>query len=151
MPAGIDDAALPAPGGRRRGLIRNFETLGEHLLERLYGDPCDDLYQTGLFSHPRTLEVIGVAGAGCARFWIEFELGNWLLPALACEDLNVLDRGIVDLAERTYELQFAQGCRWGSRVVVTTRAVKPGSPGPLRWFPLRNSLAALTQSAEVQE
>jgi hypothetical protein len=59
------------------------------------------------------MEVIEVAGAGCARFWVEFELGKSLFPPFDRGDLEFLDPGIVAGAERLFGVGFAQGCHWG--------------------------------------
>jgi hypothetical protein len=79
----------------------------------IYGEPCDGETTLGLFSNPHTLEVIEVADAGCARFWIEFELGKSLFPAFDRADLNFLNPTIVAEAEGIFGQRFAQGCNWG--------------------------------------
>jgi hypothetical protein len=88
----------------------NFDT-GKEL--PFYGEPCDDVLLTGYFSNPHTLEVIKVANAGCARFWIEFSLGNSLFPEFVNGDLELLDREVVANAERIFDGRFVQGCYWG--------------------------------------
>jgi hypothetical protein len=74
-----------------------------------FGEPCGRPHATGLFRHPVTSERIEVVNAGCARFWLEFEFGKWLLPKIA-NSLNILDSAIVGLANNSFGLEFAQGC-----------------------------------------
>jgi hypothetical protein len=74
-----------------------------------FGEPCGVPHATGLFRHPVTNERIEVANAGCARFWLEFEFGKWLLPKIA-NSLNILDSTIVGLTNDSFGLGFAQGC-----------------------------------------
>ena len=78
-----------------------------------YGTPCDRVLKTGVFNNPHTLEVIEVAGAGCARFWVEFEFGKSLFPSFDQADLQFLNPVIVAEAERQFGVRFVQGCNWG--------------------------------------
>jgi len=71
-----------------------------------FGEPCQR--QNALFHHPVTGEMIEVLNAGCARFWIEFEFGKWLLPKIN-DSLNILDPAIAELADRAFSIKFAQG------------------------------------------
>lgn len=64
----------------------------------------------GYFINPHTNEEIAVPEAGCARFWVSFELGKWVFPEIE-QDFDVLDQRIVSLAEQQFEVRFAQGCR----------------------------------------
>jgi hypothetical protein len=77
-----------------------------------FGNLCSTLVKVGQFSNPHNMKVIKVAGAGCARFWIEIELGKFLLPTIN-ESLDILNPVIVHQAERVFGISFAQGCRWG--------------------------------------
>jgi hypothetical protein len=74
-----------------------------------FGEPCGTHHAMGLFRHPVTSERIEVANAACARFWLEFEFGKWVVPKIA-NSLNILDSAIVGLANDSYGLGFAQGC-----------------------------------------
>ena len=65
----------------------------------------------GIFSNPDTLETIKVPGAGCSRFWIEFQFHR-LNPNIR-DSLNLLHPAVVTAAEETFGTRFAQGCRWG--------------------------------------
>lgn len=73
-----------------------------------FGEPCPKRNGTALFRHPLTNELIEVANASCARFWIEFEFGKWLLPKIG-DSLNILDPAIADLAPQCFGPRFAQG------------------------------------------
>ncbi len=78
-----------------------------------FGDECDESDSLGVFTHPHTLEVIEVPGAGCARFWIEFELGKFLFPELADGDTAILHPAVVGLASENFGVEFIQGFMWG--------------------------------------
>jgi hypothetical protein len=67
----------------------------------------------GYFSNMHTGTLIEVAGAGAARFTIEFELGKFLFPPLT-DHLELLAPEIVRQAEQTFATQFAQGLHWGA-------------------------------------
>jgi hypothetical protein len=77
-----------------------------------YREPCPSGADVGLFSDPHSLEEIKVSGAGCARFWIEFELGKFLFPAITNGNLEILDPTIVAEARRAFGIGFVQGCCW---------------------------------------
>jgi hypothetical protein len=78
-----------------------------------HGRPCQGRPKRGYFSNPYTMEIIEVRGAGCARFWIEFQLGNNLFPKFDTGNLNLLDVAIVKQAANIFKKNFAQGCVWG--------------------------------------
>jgi hypothetical protein len=63
----------------------------------------------GIFRHPRTGATIDVPRAGCARFWIQFQFGKWLLPKIEGK-LNLIDPSILANATGSFEVGFAQGC-----------------------------------------
>jgi hypothetical protein len=73
-----------------------------------FGKPCATDDATGLFHHPVTGNLIKVANAGCARFWLELEFGKWLLPKID-DSLAILNPAIVTLAGESFALEFAQG------------------------------------------
>jgi hypothetical protein len=70
------------------------------------------LPNVGYFSHPKTLKIIEVPHAGCARFWLEFQLGKFLLPEFSDGNLDMLNPTIVAEAENAFGIDFAQGCYW---------------------------------------
>jgi hypothetical protein len=74
-----------------------------------YGEPSPTLQPCGYFTNPHTGETIKVPGAGCARFWIEVELGKFLFPAIQNCNLELLDPQIVSSATRIFGVQFVQG------------------------------------------
>ena len=78
-----------------------------------YGEPCDKEEPMGFFSDPHSGRGINIAGAGCARFWIQFELGKFLFPQLKNDDLSILHPTVVKEARRTFGIPFVQGCSWG--------------------------------------
>ena len=73
-----------------------------------FGFPCDASNEALLLRHPRSGKVFQRANAGCARFWIEFEFGRWLLPKIDGV-LELLDSSIVVTAEKAFRLAFEQG------------------------------------------
>ena len=78
-----------------------------------YGKPCPDVPACGYFSNPYSMDVVAVQVAGCASFWIEFELGKLLFPEFPGEGLEFLNPTIVAEAKSVFETEFVQGCRWG--------------------------------------
>jgi hypothetical protein len=68
---------------------------------------------TGFFTNHKTGETIRVPNAGCARFWIGFALGNWLLPEMKSNSLDLLPMPVVDAAHKALSMRFTQGCYWG--------------------------------------
>jgi hypothetical protein len=79
-----------------------------------FDDDCDDSNHLGLYTHPQTLELIEVPGAGCALFWIQFQLGKSLFPKIEDGNLQILNPRLMDLAKNCFGTQFTQGCVWGA-------------------------------------
>jgi hypothetical protein len=77
-----------------------------------HGKSCASTDRRGFFSNPRTLETIEVPEAGCARLWVEFALGKWLIPKVH-NSLDLLPLSIVQAAEQIFDVRFSQGCHWG--------------------------------------
>jgi hypothetical protein len=75
-----------------------------------YGEPCGLDASIGHFTNPWTAEPIQVPEAGCARFWIQFELGKFLFPRLDDNNLEILHPKIAEEASRTFGISFVQGC-----------------------------------------
>jgi hypothetical protein len=73
-----------------------------------FGEACRAGSRTGLFRHPVTDGLIEVANASCARFWVEFEFGKWLLPNIG-SSLDILNPAVTELATKSFALSFAQG------------------------------------------
>ena len=78
-----------------------------------FGDACNAANRAGFFSNPKTMELIRVPGAGCARFWIEFRFGKWLFPDTTEGSLDLLPVNVVDAAQRIFGVRYLQGCHWG--------------------------------------
>jgi hypothetical protein len=79
-----------------------------------FGQDCTTADSLGVYTHPETLETILVPGAGCARIWIEFELGKCLFPRIENGNLAILNCRIVELARESFGTEFAQGCYWSA-------------------------------------
>jgi len=76
-----------------------------------FGSVCTDTNRNGIFPNPWTGDIIEVADAGCARFWIEFEFGKFIYPKVT-ENLEVMSPAIVVGTEQCFGTKFAQGCRF---------------------------------------
>lgn len=76
-----------------------------------FGSACACAVRTGIFPNPWTGEVIEVANAGCARFWIEFEFSKFIYPEIT-DSFEVLSPLLVSGAEQCFRTKFAQGCRF---------------------------------------
>ena len=76
-----------------------------------FGRPCGAGNRIGIFHNPTTLEIIEVANAGCAKFWVEFEFGKMLFPRIV-DRLDLIAPAIVTCAEEAFGLKFVQGCHW---------------------------------------
>lgn len=77
-----------------------------------FDSPCPSESRKRFFHNPYTSEVIELSGAGCSRFWIEFECGKWLLPKID-NSLELLAMPILNTARELFRADFVQGCRWG--------------------------------------
>lgn len=78
-----------------------------------YGEVCAEVPDRGYFTNPYTSEVIEVSGAGCASFWIQFELGKFMFPEFTGDGLELLNPQIVAEAKGAFQMEFVQGCYWG--------------------------------------
>jgi len=76
-----------------------------------FGSVCKNAAENGIFPNAWTGDVIEVADAGCARFWIEFEFGKFIYPKLT-DNLEVMSPALVLGAEKCFRTKFAQGCRF---------------------------------------
>ncbi|MFO1511631.1 MAG: hypothetical protein U1F83_01755 [Verrucomicrobiota bacterium] len=77
-----------------------------------YGEICTEHPDRGYFTNPYTSEVIEVRGAGCASFWIRFELGKFMFPEFTNNSLELLNPQVVALARSVFQMEFVQGCYW---------------------------------------
>ena len=69
--------------------------------------PCSPAQSIGIFTNRWTGKVIEVAGAGSARFWIEFEFGNWLFPKMT-DNFNLLRPVLVAAIEECFGVKVVQ-------------------------------------------
>lgn len=76
-----------------------------------FGSVCETEIRNGIFPNPWTGDVIEVADAGSARFWIEFEFGKFIYPKIT-NGLEILSPPIVLGAEECFRTKFVQGCRF---------------------------------------
>lgn len=76
-----------------------------------FGSSCEPDLKTGIFPNPWTGQVIEVEGAGCARFWIEFEFGRFIYPEVT-DTLQVFSPSVISKAEECFKTRFVQGCRF---------------------------------------
>jgi hypothetical protein len=75
-----------------------------------FGQPCTSKNRgTAFFRNPRTAVIMQVPKAGCARFWIAFELGRFVFPEIS-DTLSVLHPSIVQSAKESFGVTFIQGC-----------------------------------------
>ena len=65
----------------------------------------------GVFRNPWNNETIIVQNAACARFWIEFMFGNWLVPKIE-KSLELLPPSILTLSSVSFGASFVQGGRF---------------------------------------
>lgn len=91
----------------------HFESQHEGITVPPFGEPCDMIVSTGFFTNRKTGETIRAPNAGCARFWVEFALGNWLFPEMKDNSLDLLPTPVVDAAHKALSARFNQGCHWG--------------------------------------
>jgi len=76
----------------------------------MFGSACKP-GTTGIFPNPWSGDVIEVPEAGCARFWIEFEFGDFLFPDVN-GTLEIFSPSIVAKAVECFKTRFVQGCRF---------------------------------------
>jgi hypothetical protein len=65
--------------------------------------PCTSEQTDGVVSNPWNNETIPVAKAGCARFWVMFHFGKWLVPRIE-KGLDLLAPAILNLAGKEFGL-----------------------------------------------
>jgi hypothetical protein len=90
--------------------VYSEETTAQHPVP--FNKPCPELAPYGYFTDPTTSEIIKVADAGRAQFWIEFELGKWLFPTLENGNLEIINPMILACAAKEFGISFAQGCHY---------------------------------------
>ncbi len=81
-----------------------------HFLHSSFGCKCDlKPDEPAVFKNPWSDESIQTGAPGCARFWIEFGIGDYLMP-IVTDTLDILDRRLVDTANNVFHIKFNQGC-----------------------------------------
>ncbi|HTW47024.1 MAG TPA: hypothetical protein VMD92_03685 [Acidobacteriaceae bacterium] len=76
-----------------------------------FGAPCGSAGGPGYFTHPSSGNTIEVPGAGCARFWIEFEFGKFIFPRMK-HGVDSIAKPLLSSAEESFGVRWAQGCRY---------------------------------------
>jgi hypothetical protein len=74
-----------------------------------FGTPCRLEKRNGTFHRPNSGAIIKVPNAACARFWIEFQFGKWLIPKID-RSLSLLEPSILANAIEHFMTDFVQGC-----------------------------------------
>jgi hypothetical protein len=68
------------------------------------------LRSEAVFHPPLSGLTVERPNTACARFWIEFQFGKWLVPKID-DSLNVLSTSLLAKAIECFGTGFAQGCR----------------------------------------
>ncbi len=76
-------------------------------------DCTEDEQDRGLFIHPEAPNGIHIPKAGCGRFWVEFEYGNWVYPRMKNDSVAPLDPSVTRLAAEIFGTSFVEACSWG--------------------------------------
>lgn len=81
-----------------------------HFLHSVFGCACDlKPNEPAIFENPWNHQPIETSGLASARFWIEFGIGEWLMPIIS-DSLDILDARLVNLANKIFRMEFTQGC-----------------------------------------
>ncbi len=81
-----------------------------HFLHSSFGCNCDlKPNELAVFENPWNHQEIRTGALGCARFWISFGIGNYLVPMIT-DSLNILNTQLVDAAKYAFGIEFSQGC-----------------------------------------
>jgi hypothetical protein len=94
----------------RSKLVSTSDSLDSRVSAVRFGEEFNLDDRTGYFTHPETEQTIAVPNAGCAYYWIAFELGKFLFPKFR-QGLAALDPRIVRLATECFGGEFGEGCR----------------------------------------
>jgi len=65
--------------------------------------------EPAIFENPWNKQPIQTSGLASAQFWIEFGIGDWLMPMITGR-LEILDDRLVKLANNIFRAEFTQGC-----------------------------------------
>jgi hypothetical protein len=81
-----------------------------HLLHSGFGCKCDvEANEPSIFENPWTKQPIQTTGVAFARFWIEFGIGDWLMPMIT-DRLEILDTRLVEPVREAFGVDFTQSC-----------------------------------------
>jgi hypothetical protein len=72
-----------------------------------FGDSVDTIPASGIFTHPISHRNIEIPSAGCARFWVSFDFGVWLLSYMP-EDFDLLEPGLIRATEDLFLVRMTQ-------------------------------------------
>lgn len=64
--------------------------------------------EPSMLKNPWTGKALTLTSPDCARFWIQYGIGNWRRP-LITDSPDILDHRIVELADVAFQTSFAQG------------------------------------------
>jgi hypothetical protein len=78
----------------------------------IYDEDCKDDKCDGFFEHPDSAQIIRIPNAGCARFWISFELGKWIWPEPVGNSPGGLDPRLISLAAEAFATDFVEAYDW---------------------------------------
>ena len=88
-------------------LLSNWWTDGDHAGLMQFGEPTDSAQKVGIFTHPISRRNEEIPATGSARFWINFDFGEWLLPYMP-EDFGLLDYAFIRATEDHFGVRMAQ-------------------------------------------
>lgn len=81
-----------------------------HFLHSSFGCKCDlKPDELGHFENPWNHAPIPAKALGCASFWIQIGIGNYLMP-MVTDTLEILDARLVAAANDVFGIEFEQGC-----------------------------------------
>lgn len=81
-----------------------------HIPHSGFGCKCDmKANEASIFENPWTRQPIQTAGLSWGCFWIEFGVGDWLMPMIT-DSLEILNYRLLASAREAFEMEFTQGC-----------------------------------------
>jgi len=84
----------------------------EKIRHFLHSPGCDcelKLEEPAIFENPWNGDPIQTGAPACARFWIEFGVGDYLMPKVT-DTLDILDPRLMGIARQTFGFDFCPGC-----------------------------------------
>jgi hypothetical protein len=115
VPISFDDAYSISASCHVSSLVRSTSNLPSDRRPRPgmpgFWAPCEADLADAYFMSPHDGSILTVSGVGCARFYVEFELGKWLFPDLSTGSLEIINPKVLRLAEDLFGVRFGQGCR----------------------------------------